>query len=369
MFASSSAAGETWEAAVEACLSGLPQISMDANLGIVYVTEHLAPHFSEITERIKSKTGVDDWVGAAGLGVCASGVEYFDQPAIAVMVLDLPPGGYRLFSNADDAAAPGDGPSPQSQALTAPPFVVVHGDSNNQKLFEDLETISDATGGYLVGGLTASETRNHQIAGSVTGGGVSGVVFAPEVAVLTSLSQGCTPIGAMHRIDEANENILIKLDGESALEVFRRDIGEVLARDVGRAAGFIHAALPVKGSDTGDYLVRNVVGIDEEQGILAIAETVAHGDSLMFVSRDPNAARTDLTTMLERLKKRAGAEIKGAHYISCIARGPNMFGELGAELELVQATIGDIPLVGMYANGEISNNRIYSYTGVLTLFV
>ena len=89
----------------------------------------------------------------------------------------------------------------------------------------------------------------------------------------------------------------------------------------------------------------------------------------MFVRRDPQAAENDLRESFEKLKSRAGNHFKGGLYISCIARGPNMFGRKNAELELIRDIFGGVPLVGLYANGEISNNRIYSYTGVLTLFV
>jgi small ligand-binding sensory domain FIST len=45
-----------------------------------------------------------------------------------------------------------------------------------------------------------------------------------------------------------------------------------------------------------------------------------------------------------------------------------MFGAPNRELGLIRDTLGDFPLVGFFANGEISHNRLYGYTGVLTLF-
>ena len=38
-------------------------------------------------------------------------------------------------------------------------------------------------------------------------------------------------------------------------------------------------------------------------------------------------------------------------------------------VERFRDELGDFPLVGFFANGEISNNRLYGYTGVLTLFL
>jgi small ligand-binding sensory domain FIST len=373
MFASASASGADWRAAIDAALEELPgelppPTPAGAHLGFIYVTETLAPNFADVVARARAETGVADWVGAVGLGVCGTGAEYFDEFAVALMIIETPPGGYQLFERAGDARAPNQA-APDFGGI---PFVVLHVDSSNQTLFEDMKIISEVTNGYLVGGLTANAGPGHQVAGGITGGGISGVVLAPEVPVVTALSQGCAPIGGVHHVDKAAENIIAEIDGRPALEILKADIGEVLARDLRRAAGYIHAALPVAGSDTGDYVVRNLIGFDEERGLIAIAAPVQPGDPIMFVSRDANAARADLTAMLEKLKSRAGgggSPIKGAHYISCIARGPNMFGGKNAELGLVRDALGDIPLVGMYANGEISNDRLYSYTGVLTLFV
>jgi small ligand-binding sensory domain FIST len=373
MFASASASGADWRTAIDAALEQLPDTSppgaAGTNLGFIYVTEALAPNFTEVVGRARAATGFEDWVGAVGLGVCGTGAEYFEEFAAALMIIETPPGGYSLFERAGDVRA-FDATTDASQ-LDGVPFVVLHVDSSNQNLFEDMKTISDATRGYLVGGLTANAGPDHQVAGGFTGGGTSGVVLAPEVPVITALSQGCTPIGGVHRVDKAAENIIAEIDGRPALEILKADIGDVLARDLRRAAGYIHAALPVAGSDTGDYVVRNLIGFDEERGLIAIAAPVETGDPILFVSRDANAARADLASMLEKLKSRSGgiSSIRGAHYISCIARGPNMFGGKNAELGLVRDVLGDIPLVGLYANGEISNDRLYSYTGVLTLFV
>jgi small ligand-binding sensory domain FIST len=220
-----------------------------------------------------------------------------------------------------------------------------------------------------VGGLASSHGALDQVADQVVHGGLSGVLFAPSVAVATGLSQGCSPIGPVHRVTAARENVLFEIDGRPALEVFKDDIGEVLARQLQKVAGYIHAALPVTGTDTGDYLVRNLIGIDPERGWLAIGEQVTAGDRILFVRRDRAAAEEDLVRMIRRVKRGTAAAPKAALYFSCVARGPNLFGPDSAELNILHRELGDLPLVGMFCNGEISHNRLYGYTGVLTLFL
>jgi small ligand-binding sensory domain FIST len=193
-------------------------------------------------------------------------------------------------------------------------------------------------------------------------------MLAPEIAVATALTQGCSPIGPLHRIDEARDNIVMALDGRPALAVFCDDIGPALARDLRHIGGLIFAGLPVAGSDTGDYLVRNLMAIDPGRGWLVIGEEVEPGDRILFCRRDPETARRDMARMLGQLQGRLGGPPQAALYVSCVARGANLFGAEGVETGLIRETLGDIPLIGFFANGEISRDRLYGHTGVLTVF-
>ena len=369
MFQSAHAAEGSWRDLVDRCLAELKPSDIKANLGFLYVTEALAPTLGEILDRLRAESGIADWVGSVGMGICAGGREYFDEPAMAVLACELPDDSFRILPTMTedrDAELTDHG-----DWLTAdrPPFAILHADTNNGQSPQLVERLAETTSGFLVGGLTMSAARQHQVAGELTGGGVSGILFSPEIEIATALSQGCSPIGEVHTVTEATDNIIVSLDGRPAFEVFGEEIGDVLLRDLNRAAGYIHAALPVAGSDTGDYVVRNLVGADRDRGLIAIAASVEAGDRVLFVRRDPQAAKDDLVAMLERIKRRAGDAPKAGVYVSCVARGPHMFGENDAEMGLIHEALADVPIIGFYANGEISNNRLYAYTGVLTLFL
>ena len=341
----------------------------EARLGFIYVTDAIAEDFGSILTYLRQTTGVDQWVGSVGIGICASGTEYFDRPAAVAMVADLPKDSFLVFpaitESADELrAAAGDWID-----RVSPPFGILHADPNNAFTADLIEKLSLAAAGFLVGGLSSSRGPAHQVAGEITQGGISGVLFAPEIEVATGLSQGCVPVGKTHVVSDSLDNIIIGLDGEKALDVLKEDVGELLARDLGRAAGYIHTAFLVEGSDTGDYMVRNLIGIDPVRGWLAVGEEVQAGDRVMFVRRDPKSAEEDLVATLKNLKSRLPGPPRGGVYFSCVARGPNMFGDEGKELSLIQDHLGDLPLVGFYGNGEISNNRLYGYTGVLALFL
>jgi small ligand-binding sensory domain FIST len=359
-----------WRALVEDCIEQLGDVPPSANLGFLYVTDALDESFERISERLREATGVKDWVGTIGFGVCVGGREYFDRPAMVALVCSIPDDDYRLMPT---VSRPGEALAndiPEWVENRHPLLGVVHGDPRNAYLTSVIDSVCDDTNCYLVGGLTASRGQFDQLAGSLTQGGLSGVLFADSVNVASGLTQGCSPIGDIHEVTAARDNVLIELDARPALDVFKEDIGEVLARNIERIGGYIHAALPISGTDNGDYLVRNIMGIDPQKNWMSIGDRLEPGNKLMFVRRDGASALADLERMLDDVTHRAAGRPKAALYFSCVARGPNLFGANSEELKAVAAAIGDdVPLVGFYANGEISNNRVYGYTGVLTLFL
>jgi small ligand-binding sensory domain FIST len=368
-FRAAHAAGDRWSVLVQSCLAQLAPLLAGANLGFLYVTDALNGDLDSILTLLRERTRIADWVGSIGLGICASGIETFDAPGLAVLVAALPKDSFRVFAPiADDFA--------RFSAETAPWLArheaalgIVHGDPRQPSLGETLAALTARSAAFLVGGLSSSRGTPQQLAGRVVEGGLSGVLLAPEIAVATGLTQGCSAIGPIRRISAADGNIIMAIDGRPALEAFKADIGELLSRDLRRVAGLIFAGLPVPGSDTGDYLVRNLMAIDVEHQWLAVAQEVAAGDRMLFCRRDAPSALADLKRMLAGLKRRIGLPPKAGLYFSCVGRGPSLFGGSSAELGVVREALGDFPLAGFFGNGEISSDRLYGYTAVLTLFL
>ena len=367
-FASGHAASLSWRSAAEAALAQCGPGLRGATLGFIYATDAFADDYAEIVEFLRRRTGIAHWVGTIGLGICASGREYLDEPALALMCCSYSEDAFRVFSGLKsprDVARCGlkwDG--------AAASFAVVHADPATSSLTSLVRELAGRTeSGFIVGGLTSSRTRAVQYADGLTEGGVSGVAFSDQVAVATRLTQGCSPVGPEHVVTDARHNILISLDGRPALDVFREDIGRELAANLSLVAGRIFAGLPVEGTDTGDYVVRNLVGLDSAHKLVAIGENVKPGRRVMFCRRDRGTASDDLDRMLTSIGSGLYREPKGAVYFSCLGRGASLFGENSEELRIIRDRLGEVPLVGFFCNGEISHNRLYGYTGVLTLFL
>lgn len=375
-FASAHARGETWRMALERCVEVIRPVLTPAppdteRVGFAFVTDAAALMLDEVWTHLREATGIEHWVGAVGLGICGTGAEYFDEPAAAILVAALPTGSFRVFTQSGDGELRyAEGSTERGwRDTTGPAFGLVHADPQTSDLPGQLQALARKTAtGFLVGGLASSGTATGIIANGGHRGAIGGVMLDASVGVSTRLTQGCLPIGPPRQITRSDANVLIELDGRPALDAFRQDIGEELARDLRRVGGLIFAALPIPGSDTGDYLVRNLVGLDTESGALAIGEVVKDGDKVMFCRRDVESAREDLQRMLGEIKSGLGGQPVAGVYYSCLARGPNLFDEDAEELRIIEQILGRFPLAGFFGNGEISHDRLYAYTGVLTLF-
>jgi small ligand-binding sensory domain FIST len=417
LFPSGHATHPQWRMAVALVLAqlhaqmALPGYASAPTLALLYITDHYADAAREILDTLSAELPeVTDWAGTVGVGVAASNAEYFDEPALSVMLCDLPADQYRVFSG---VAPLGLG----FEAHTA----LIHADASTPDLGELIAEMAARTdSGYLFGGLAASRTQSVQFAaagdgtikgqgatGGVFSGGLSGVAFGAGVHLVSRVTQGVLPVSPVHEITALNGPVLLQLDGEPALDVLERDLDLTISQPQGpelkaaldrvRAtlvglseAG--HEAVGRTGNFGSDVLVRHIIGLDPARRGVAIAGQAITGMRLAFCQRNMQAARADLTRICAEIREElepqevtpevAGAlactgadaaphparRMAGAVYVSCSGRGGPHFGGPSAELQIVRRALGDVPLVGFFAGGEIARNHLYGYTGVLTVF-
>jgi small ligand-binding sensory domain FIST len=388
----------------------LSEYAKAPTLGLLYITDHYAGSAQEILDHLGAELPeVTDWSGTVGVGIAATNVEYFDQPALAVMLCALPPEQYRVFS--------GVAPLALGDAMGFEPHTaLVHADAATPDVADLITEMAERTAtGYLFGGLASSRGEAVQFAvggngnikgqgaaGGVFRGGLSGVAFGADVALVSRVTQGCQPVAAQRVITQAQANLILELDGEPALDVLLRDTGISLDRPQAAMSALraTLVGLSEAGADavgrTGhfgaDVMVRHIIGLDPGRNAVAVAHPVEAGMRMAFCRRDPQAARADLMRICAEIREelepqelalpvaaalgssdaayRPGPErrIAGAVYVSCAGRGGPHFGGASAELQIVRRTLGDVPLVGFFAGGEIARHHLYGYTGVLTVF-
>lgn len=373
-----------WEAATEQCIAQLEAgmarqragaEPVDFTLGWCYLTDYLGPVAEQVLASLHARFPGMTWVGTVGIGIMADGVEYFDVPAVAVMAAPLPRSTFRMFSGRQPLRADESG----FAAHTA----LVHAEGSTPDLQELLKELSERTAtGYLFGGLSSARKHSFQIADDVLTGGLSGVAFGEEVGIVSRVTQGCQPIGPEHTITRAENNVVVALDHQPALSCALQDLGlaaDLEVEDIARALSSTLVGLRSGAEDRAstpgrfgpDTLVRHIVGLDPEHRVLAVAEEVENDMQLAFCERNPEAAMADLLRITHEIRQTledGSMRALGAIYISCNGRGGPHFGTPHAEARAIRDMLGDVPLVGFFAGGEIARDRLYGYTGVLTVF-
>jgi small ligand-binding sensory domain FIST len=293
---------------------------------------------------------------------------------------------------------------------------LVHADGATPDIGELVFELAHRTdAGFLFGGLSSSRSASVQFAiagdGNISGqgaasgvfsGGMSGVAFGPGIGLVSRVTQGCKPVSVTRTITAADHNLLLELDGQPALDVLLADL-QISLDEPQQALQTVRSTLvglagaggePVRqtGNFGNDVMVRHIIGLDPGRRGVAIADKLQVGTRMAFCQRNMQAARADLMRVCAEIREElepqemplqtvnalteAGLEsaphparrIAGAVYVSCAGRGGPHFGGASAELQLVRKALGDVPLVGFFADGEIAHDHLYGYTGVLTVF-
>ena len=387
-----------------------PDYASAPTLGLLYITDHYAPYARDLLALLSAELPeVTDWSGTVGVGIAANNVEYLDEPALAVMLCAVPAHQYRVFS----------GVAPLNLGFEAN-SALVHADGQTPDLPELLQEMAERTAsGYLFGGVSASRFGSVQFAvggdGNISGhgaasgvfeGGLSGVAFDADVALVSRVTQGCQPVSPSRVITAAERNLVLELDGQPALQVLLNDLGvsldepqEALTQVRATLVGLLPAVdddarglARRAGSFGSDVLVRHILGLDPLRQGVAVSDWVEVGTALAFCQRNIAAARADLMRVCTEIREELEPEelpavtahaladvamtalphparrMAGAVYVSCSGRGGAHFGGESAELQLIRRALGDVPLVGFFAGGEIARHHLYGYTGVLTVF-
>ena len=369
-FFSISSQQDTTQAVINDCIRQCEAAPAEANFGFIYATDAMSADFAELLKQCKAATSIEHWVGSIGLAVITTGQEIYDLPAVSIMLANFDENEFTMvpvISREEELTSKLHWPR-----TFVTNFGVIHGDPLNpqtQNLVEAMQ--QQLENGFLVGGLTSSRGSHYQVADDVITGGISGVLFSENISVITNLSQGCSPVGEKHRITKAQENAAFLLDNKPALQVLMRDMEISDYQQLEQTAAEVFIGLCIPGSDKNDYTIRNLVGVDASHDIFAINDYITEDNEIVFCRRNQQTAVDDMQHMLDNIAgrlTRLNQKIRGGLYVSCLGRGREQFGNNCEEIKMIHKILGDFPLTGFFANGEIHHNKLYGYTGVLTLF-
>jgi small ligand-binding sensory domain FIST len=341
-----------------------------------------ADHFAASEEAVAAVVDVLEprhLLGCVAEGVVARDRELEDGPGAAVWAAALPDADIETFHsvalNTDDGVAVTGFPELEGAdlvTLLVDPFSFPAGGFLT-KLNEEEDAVP------LVGGLAAGggepDTQALFRDGEVVYEGAVGAVVR-GVPVRTVVSQGCEPVGRDSVITNAEENVVFELAGEPALERLKGDVATLTPdQEASAARGGVLAGLVIDENRAdygrGDYLMRGLIGVDEETGALAVGEAVRIGQTLRFHVRDAGSADEDLRENLTAALD--GERAAGALLFTCNGRGTNLFSSPDHDARAVAELLGDDAVAGFFCAGEIGpvggKPFLHGFTATLAVFL
>ena len=369
-----------WDAATEAAREargGAPG-GIEVDLAFVFLSPAHLDEAEAAAEAVRAELAPRHLLGCVAEGVVARVRELEEGPAVAVWAGALPGAEIECFHTAavqtEEGIAVAGFPElddPGLVALLVDPFTFPLGPFLTG-LNEAHERVP------LVGGIAAGGRRPGAQAliqgDEVHAEGAVGAVVS-GLPILTVVSQGCRPIGREAVITRCEGNVVYELAGEPALERLRREIAALSSEERALAARGLLAGLVIDENrpeyDTGDFLMRGLLGADEATGALALGDTVRVGQTLRFFVRDAASADADLRRALGGVSRRARPA--GALLFTCNGRGTNMFPEPDHDARVVAEALGTQALAGFFCGGEIGpvggKAFLHGFTATLAVFL
>lgn len=388
------------EAAVKDVVEQIqPLFQTPADLGLVFISSAFASEYSRLMPLLREYLPMPLLLGCSGGGVVGMDShgdvqEVEGEPALSLTLARLPEVDLHTFYiSSDDLPDLDSSPSQWIDLVGVSPdkepdFILL-ADPMFSGINDLLQGLDYAyPGAVKVGGLAngnATRSGNLFCDGHLHGGGVVGLALSGNVVIEAIVAQGCRPIGHPYRVAEGDRNIMLKLEEQidadassygkistplEALQRLLQDLSEE-DRELAQHSLFVGVAQSEFKLllEPGDFLIRNLLGVDPRAGAMAIGDRVRSGQRIQFHLRDSETSADDLETLLKRYQAQGtSAAPVGALMFSCLGRGEGLYGEPNFDSHLFNRYVRDIPLSGFFCGGEIgpvgSSTFLHGYTSV-----
>ena len=382
-FASFISDSESTPDAADEMLRRARETKIEPDLALLFFTGHHRDEIPEVIERLWLQLDPQVMLGCSAEGVIAENREIEREPGMALMIGQLPDVRLHPFHFASDdwqdligdseALAERLGYGIETRAIIGfgDPFTT----PTNQFLPALDAAAPDAP---LIGGMASAArkpgenilVRNDQIFSD----GFVGVSLSGAIDVRTIVSQGCRPIGKPLVITKGRQNVIEQLGGKPALAALREIVDALKDEEKQMLAhGLLIGSAISEYRDSfgrGDFLVRNLIGVDQDSGAIAVADFVRVGQTVQFHVRDAATADEDLSAMLDAQSPVTPAPA-AALLFSCNGRGTNMFSTLNHDVGASRSKLPATPVAGFFAAGELGpvgkKNFIHGHTASFAL--
>lgn len=376
-WASTVAAAAYLEDALEEALESLAEDLRGAapDLLVAFTHGDYTDHLSRLIRGVYERYPETTVIGCSAGGVIGGGVEIEDQPALSLTAAVLPgvevqpfhldgtPEAWRERVGVSNERAPAFLLFPDP--LTCPVEDTVYW----------LDTVYPGLpkAGGLASGGNQPGTTALLIGDRVVRSGVVGVALRGNIEVDTIVAQGCRPIGTPMFVTRAEDEVILELDGQPALQALEALYTQLPAADqelFRRSLSLGLVADRTKQSyGRGDFLVRDILGADSALGALAVNAEIEDKQVVQFHLRDAATSAADLAGMLDSY---AGPPPAGALLFSCLGRGQGLYGRPNHDSDAFRRRFGEVALGGFFCSGEIGpvgkRTFVHGYTSAFALF-
>lgn len=363
----------TAQAVGEAVGQVLEELGPEPDLALLFVTPPHAGALEDAASAVAATLEPLTLVGCAAVSVVGTGREVEHEPGVSLWAGRFGPvapvrlEAHRLGPTMDIVGWPDDLHfQPQALVLIADPFSFPV-----ESFYEELE---GRHGRLPVIGGNASAARGPGgnrlvLGGRVFTSGAVGAFIGPGVAVETVVSQGCRPIGQPYVVTRADGNVVHELGGEPALQrLIAMANSGMPEEDLALINQGLHVGQVIDEHKLdftrGDFLVRNVIGADQERAAIAVNDVVEVGTTVQFHVRDANTADEDLRHLL------GARDADGALLFTCNGRGAQLFGTPDHDAAVMDDSVG-APTGGFFAAGEFGpiggRNFVHGFTASVAL--
>lgn len=393
------------EAAVkEVVEKTLESLQTKADLGLVFISSAFSSEYPRLMPLLKTHLPETVLIGCGGGGIIGmnqqgEAQELEQQPAISLSLAHLPEVQVKAFHiSAEQLPDLDSSPDSWCHLIGVPtadrPQFIILADPFSAKINDLLQGLDYAyPDSAKVGGLASSELN-----GRSTGlfcqdrlyqEGTVGVSLSGKIILETIVAQGCRPIGKPYRVTEGERNIVLEVEElvgsdpvvnggikQSPLEALQDLVQSLSSEDRKLAQNSLFVGIVrdefKQNLEQGDFLIRNLIGVDPKAGAIAVGDSVRAGQRIQFHLRDARTSAEDLEILLQRYKKEVSEQPTptnnaAALMFSCLGRGEGLYGQPNFDSKLF-STYLNIPISGFFCNGEIGpvggGTFIHGYTSV-----
>ncbi len=376
---------DTRSAIEDVCRQAATRLGGPADLAMLFVSPQHGPEFESVAASIAGRLEAKHLLGCTGESIVGGSREIEQQPAIALWLARLPGvsihGMYLEFEETPEGATftgwPDDLPDPWPPGAA----LITLGDPFSFAVDAFLRRINEdhagvpVVGGMASGGFGPGQNRLWLDGNEFASGAVAALVHGP-LRIRSVVSQGCRPIGEHYVVTRSQRNVIQELGGRPPLAHLQELFPTLPPREQQLVQRGLHVGRVINEYQDhfgrGDFLVRNVIGADPGSGAIAIGELIRPGQTVQFHVRDAESADEDLRHLVSQARTGSAAPPLGALLFTCNGRGTRLFQQPNHDAGVIQESLGEIPLAGFFAQGELGpiggQNFIHGFTASVVLF-